>query len=67
VRGFPWFASEACSRFATLAGQLPESKEEALLVLQAATRLVTLPGFWDGEPEQKLTATVVLIGGYECA
>jgi hypothetical protein len=58
----PWHRRHAI----VLAGQLPESKEDALLVLQAATRLVTLPGFWDGEPEKK-PATVVRIGGDECA
>ena len=51
-----------------LAGQLPEGKDDALLVLEAAMRLVTLPGFWDGvDPEQKPTATIVRIGGDECA
>jgi hypothetical protein len=50
-----------------LAAQLPEGKEDALLVLQAMTRLVMLPGFWDGEPEQKPALTVVRIGGDECA
>ena len=46
-----------------LAGQLPEGKEDALLILEAATRLVTLPGFWDGGPEQKPAAAIVRIGG----
>jgi hypothetical protein len=36
-----------------LAGQLPESKEDALAILDAVRRLVTLPGFWDGEPIRK--------------
>ena len=49
-----------------LAGQLPEGKDDALLVLEAAKRLVTLPGFWDGEPEKK-PAAVVRIAGNECA
>ena len=49
-----------------LAGQLPEDKEGALLVLDAARRLVTLPGFWDGEPTRE-PARVVRIGGNECA
>jgi hypothetical protein len=31
------------------------------------TRLVSLPGFWNGEPEEKPVLTVVRIGGDECA
>jgi hypothetical protein len=58
----PWHRRHAI----ILAGQLPEGKEDALLVLDAAKRLVTLPGFWDGEPEKKLPA-IVRIGGNECA
>ncbi len=51
-----------------LGAQLPEGKEDALMVIQALTRLVTLPGFWDGvEPETKPSATIVQIGGDECA
>jgi hypothetical protein len=47
-----------CSRHAIqLAGQLSEEREDALLVLQAMTRLVMLPGFWGGEPEKKPAAT----------
>ena len=43
-----------------------EGKEDALLVLDAARRLVTLAGFWDGDPNPK-PAKVVRIGGNECA
>jgi hypothetical protein len=51
-----------------IASQLPEGKEDALLVLQAMTRLVMLPGFWDGvDPEPKPGAKLVRIGGNECA
>jgi hypothetical protein len=50
-----------------LASQLPKGKEDALLILEAATRLVSLPGFWDGEPAQKPASVVKLIGGNECA
>jgi hypothetical protein len=46
--------------------QLPEGKDDALAILDAARRLGMLPGFWDGEPEKK-PATVVRIGGNECA
>jgi hypothetical protein len=49
-----------------LGAQLPEGKEDALMVIQALTRLVTLPGFWDGaEAETKSSATIVRIGGDE--
>lgn len=41
----PWHRRHAIQ----LAGQLPERKEDALLILEATIRLVTLPGFWDGE------------------
>jgi len=44
----------------------PEGKEDALLILDAAKRLVTLPGFWDGDPARK-PAAVVRIGSNECA
>ena len=46
-----------------IAGQLPDGKEDALLILQVMTRLVSLPGFWNGEPEEKPVLTVVRIGG----
>jgi hypothetical protein len=55
-----------------LAAQLPDGKEDALLILDAARRLVTLPSFWNGEPEKK-PATVgsrrpsLGSGGDECA
>jgi hypothetical protein len=58
----PWHRRHAIQ----LAAQLPEGKEDALAVLDAARRLVMLPGFWDGEPGRK-PATVVQIGGNECA
>jgi hypothetical protein len=50
-----------------LAGQLPEGKEDALLVLDAARRLVTLPGFWDGGDPNPKPAKLVRIGRNECA
>ena len=51
-----------------LAAQLPDEREDALLVLQAATQLVVLPGFWGGPTQaDKPAATVVLIGGNDCA
>lgn len=58
----PWHRRHAIQ----LAAQLPDKKEDALLVLRAATRLVLMPGFWE-EPTQanKPAATVVLIGGNE--
>ena len=62
MKELPWHRRHAI----VLAGQLPEGKDDALLVLDAARRLVTLLGFWDGEPERK-PATVVTIGGNECA
>jgi hypothetical protein len=34
------------------------------LIIEAVRRLVTLPGFWDGEPERE-PAKVVMIGGNE--
>jgi hypothetical protein len=40
----PWHRRHAIE----LGAQLPAGKEDALLILQAATRIVTLPGFWDG-------------------
>ncbi|MFG3593303.1 hypothetical protein [Bradyrhizobium sp. RDI18] len=58
----PWHRRHAIQ----LAGELPESRGDALAILDAVRRLVTLPGFWDGEPEKK-PATVVRIGGNECA
>lgn len=58
----PWHRRHAIM----LASQLPEGKDDALFVLDAARRLVTLPGFWDGEPERK-PATIVRIGGDESA
>jgi hypothetical protein len=58
----PWHRRHAI----ILASQLPEGKEDALLVREATIRLVTLPGFWDGE-EAKPTATIVRIGGNECS
>lgn len=58
----PWHRRQAI----VIASQLPESKEDAILVLNSVRRLVTLPGFWDGEPEKK-PATVVRIGGNERA
>jgi hypothetical protein len=58
----PWHRRHAIQ----LAGQLPDSKEDALAILDATRRLVTMPGFWDGEPEKK-PAAVVRIGGNECA
>jgi hypothetical protein len=54
----PWHRRHAI----ILAGQLPEGKQDALLILEAATRLVTLPGFWDGEAARKPAPTVVRIG-----
>jgi hypothetical protein len=49
-----------------LASQLPEETEEALAVLRLATKLVT--GFLSGpSPMRKPPATVVRIGGGECA
>jgi hypothetical protein len=45
-----------------LAGSLPQGKEDALLVLQAMTRLVMLPGFWSGEIEEKPALTLVKTG-----
>ena len=51
-----------------LASQLPDHQEDALLVLQAVTRLVLMPGFWEApEPEKKPATVVRLIGGDECA
>jgi hypothetical protein len=44
--GKPWHRRHAIQ----LAAQLPECKEDALFILDAAMRLVMLPGFWDGEP-----------------
>ncbi len=46
-----------------LIAQLPEEKEDALGVLQAAVRIVELPGFWTSEATAKPTLTVVTIGG----
>lgn len=44
-------------------GQLPDGKEDALLILQALRRMVELPGFWEAPSEAgKPTAAVVLIG-----
>jgi hypothetical protein len=50
-----------------IAAQLPEDHNDALAVLCAAVDLVQ--GFLAGEPEpvRKPTATVVRIGGNECA
>lgn len=60
MKELPWHRRHAIM----LAGQLPEGKEDALLILQAIKRLVELPGFWEGvEPEKKPTATIVRIGG----
>lgn len=59
----PWHRRHAIQ----LAAKLPESKSDALLTLQAATRLVELPGFSGGaEPEKKLVVTIVRIGGDKC-
>jgi hypothetical protein len=60
----PWHRRHAIQ----LGAQLPEGKEDALLVLEATKRLVTLPGFWDGQEQaKKPTATIVRIGGGEGA
>jgi hypothetical protein len=48
-----------------LASQLPEDPEDALAVLRLATELVT--GFLAGPGPVKKPATVVRIGGNECA
>lgn len=52
-----------------LAGQLPEKREDALLIIEAMTRLVLLPGFWEADDvEQKPALSVVVpIRGDECA
>jgi hypothetical protein len=47
-----------------LASQLPEGREDALIILDAARRLVT--GFL-ADPETKKAPVVVRIGGGECA
>ncbi|WP_439398291.1 hypothetical protein ACRQ5Q_13615 [Bradyrhizobium sp. PMVTL-01] len=47
---------------------VPTSGGQVLLVLQALKQLVELPGFWEcDEPEKKPVATIVRIGGDECA
>jgi|SRR5882724_10235606 len=48
-----------------LASQLLEATEDALAVLRLATELVT--GFLDGPSATKKPATIVRIGGNECA
>lgn len=49
-----------------LAGQLPENIEDVLVVLRLTTELVT--GFLAGpEPAKKPVATIVRIGGNDCA
>jgi hypothetical protein len=59
----PWHRRHALM----IAAQLPEDHNDALAVLCAAVDLVQ--GFLAGEPEpvRKPTATVVRIGGNECA
>jgi hypothetical protein len=60
----PWHRRHAIM----LAGQLPEGKEDALLILDAVRRIVTLPGFWDGvDPDENKPAKLVRIGGNEHA
>jgi hypothetical protein len=54
----PWHRRHAVQ----LAAQLPENGEDALIVLRAATRLVT--GYLaEPEPTQKPAPVVALVGG----
>ncbi|WP_420971531.1 hypothetical protein [Bradyrhizobium sp. B120] len=57
----PWHRRQAIN----VAAALPENDEDALIVLKLAGELVT--NFLAEPEEAKRPATIVLIGGNECA
>jgi hypothetical protein len=50
----------------TLASQLPDSTEDSVIILRLMQQLVT-EFLTNPEPTRKPTATIVRIGGDECA